>query len=105
MHVKKDDTVVILTGNDRGKRGRILKVYPDKNRVVVEGVRFMKRHTKPSPKNQSGGIVKKEVVINASNVMVICPSCSTPTRVGRKKITEEGRKNTMRSCAKCSEVF
>jgi len=105
MHVRKDDTVVVLTGNDRGKRGRILKVFPNKNRVIVEGVRFMKRHTKPSPKNQSGGIVKKEAAVDASDVMVICPSCSSPTRVGRKKITEEGRTKTMRVCAKCKEVF
>lgn len=105
MHVKKDDTVVILSGNDRGKRGRVLKVFPRKNRVIVEGVSFIKRHTRPSTSNQSGGIIEKEAPINASNVQVICPKCSSPTRIKRKQITEEGRTHYVRACVKCGEVF
>ncbi len=105
MHVKRDDTVLILSGNDRGKRGRVLKVFPDKNRVIVEGVRFIKRHTRPSASNQSGGIIEKEAPIDASNVQVICPKCSLPTRVKHKLITEEGRAHHIRACVKCGEVF
>lgn len=105
MHVKKDDTVLIRTGNDRGKKGRVLKVFPDKNRLIVEGVRFIKRHTRPSPKNQSGGIIQKEAPIHASTVMVICSKCGEPTRVKRREIREEGRQRFTRACVKCGEVF
>jgi len=105
MHVKKDDTVLILSGNGRGKRGRVLKVFPDKNRLIVEGVSFIKRHTRPSPKNQSGGIIEKEAPINASTVMVICSKCGEPTRVKRREIREEGRQHYTRACVKCGEVF
>ena len=105
MHVRKDDTVLILSGNDRGKRGRVLKVFPEKSRIIVEGVRFIKRHTKPSPKNQSGGIIEKEAPLNASNVMVICSKCGEPTRTHRKKLIEEGRSHHTRACVKCGEIF
>ncbi len=105
MHVRKDDTVLILSGNDRGKQGRVLKVFPDKNRIIIEGVRFIKRHTKPSTKNQSGGIVEKEAPINASNVMIVCSKCGEPTRIKRREITEEGHKHHTRACVKCGEVF
>jgi large subunit ribosomal protein L24 len=99
MQVRRDDTVLILSGNDRGKRGRVLKVFPDKNRIIVEGVRFIKRHTKPSAKNQSGG------PIHASNVMVICSKCGEPTRVMRRELKEEGRAHFTRACVRCGEVF
>ncbi|MCX6638977.1 MAG: 50S ribosomal protein L24 [bacterium] len=105
MHVRKEDTVVILSGNDRGKKGRVLKVFPAKDRIIVEGVRFIKKHTKPSQQNQSGGIVTKEAPINVSNVMVICTKCGQPTRVKRREITEENRKRHTRACVKCGEVF
>lgn len=105
MHVRKDDTVLILSGNDRGKRGRVLKVFPDKHQIIIEGVRFIKRHTRPSPKNQSGGIIEKEASIDASNVMIICSKCGEPTRVNRRKITEEGHTRYTRACVKCGEVF
>ncbi|RJP75830.1 MAG: 50S ribosomal protein L24 [Candidatus Zixiibacteriota bacterium] len=105
MHVKKNDTVVILSGNDRGKRGRVLKVFPDKNRVIIEGVRFIKRHTRPNPKNQAGGILEKEAPINASNVMVICSKCGEPARTKHREVTEEGRTRHIRACVRCGEVF
>lgn len=105
MHVKRDDTVLILAGNDRGKRGRVLKVFPEKNRLIVEGVRFIKRHTRPSPKNQSGGIVEKEAPIDASTVMVICSKCGEPTRVKRRPVQEEGHTRHIRACVRCGEVF
>jgi large subunit ribosomal protein L24 len=105
MHVRKDDTVLILSGNDQGKRGRVLKVFPDKDRIIVEGVSFIKRHTRPSPKNQSGGIIEKEAPIHSSNVMVICSKCGEPTRTKRTPLTEEGRTRHTRACVKCGEVF
>ena len=105
MQVRRDDTVLILSGNDRGKRGRVLKVFPDKNRIIVEGVSFIKRHTKPSTKNQSGGIIEKEAPIHASNVMVICSKCGEPTRVMRRELKEEGRAHYTRACVRCGEVF
>jgi large subunit ribosomal protein L24 len=82
--VKKNDIVVVVSGKDRGKRGRVLQVLPAKSRVMVEGVNVVKRHTKPMPqRNIKGGIVEKEAPIHISNVMVIDPSTDKPTRVGR----------------------
>jgi large subunit ribosomal protein L24 len=105
MHVRKDDTVLILAGNERGKRGRVLKVYPNKNSLIVEGVRFIKRHQKPSAKNTTGGIIQKEAPIQASNVMVVCSKCGEPTRTKRREIRDEGKLSHTRACVKCGEVF
>jgi large subunit ribosomal protein L24 len=105
MHVRKEDNVLILSGNDRGKKGRVLKVYPEKDRIIVEGVHMIKRHTKPNQKSTTGGIVQKEAPINVSNVMVVCTKCGQPTRVKRREITEEHRKSHTRACVKCGEVF
>ena len=73
MHIKKEDIVQIISGDDKGKQGRVLKVFPDQNRIIVEGVNFIKRHTRPNQKLPQGGIVEREAPINASNAMVICP--------------------------------
>ena len=105
MHVRKNDTVLILSGNDSGKRGRVLKVFPKKSLVVVEGVRFIKRHTKPSQKLPNGGIIEREAPINASNVMVVDPQTSKPTRVGHKRIVEEGKKRSVRVGKKSGNSF
>ena len=91
MHVIKNDTVKILSGKYRGKTGKVLKVFPKENRVIVEGVNIIKKHTKPSQKNQQGGIIEKEASINVSNVMVIDPKTSEPSRVGYKFL-EDGSK-------------
>jgi len=100
--VRRNDNVVVLTGKDRGKRGRVLKVLPAKNRVVVEGVNFIKRHTKPNPgQNVTGGIVEREAPLHASNVQIVCPECGSPARVGRR-VLEDGRK--VRICRKCEGV-
>ncbi|MBI2834281.1 MAG: 50S ribosomal protein L24 [Acidobacteria bacterium] len=100
--VRRNDTVVVTAGKDRGKRGRVLKVLPEKNRVVIEGVNFIKRHTKPNPGRQiKGGIVEREASLHASNVQVICPECGAPTRLGHR-ILGDGRK--VRTCAKCEGV-
>jgi large subunit ribosomal protein L24 len=100
--VRKNDNVVIITGKDRGKRGRVLKVLPAKNRLVVEGVNIIKRHTKPNPQKQiKGGVVEREAPLHASNVQIVCPECSKATRIG-KKILGDGRK--VRICRKCEGV-
>jgi large subunit ribosomal protein L24 len=105
MHIRKNDTVLILSGNDAGKRGRVLKVYPKKSQVVVEGVRFIKRHTKPTQSLPNGGIIEREAAINASNVMVIDPQTNKPTRVGHKRIEEGGKKRSVRVGKKSGSSF
>jgi large subunit ribosomal protein L24 len=100
--IRKNDNVVITTGKDSGKKGRVLKVLPGKGRVVVEGVNIIKRHTKPNPqRNIKGGIVEREGTVHASNVQLVCPECGKPTRIG-KKILGDGRK--VRICRKCEGV-
>ena len=100
--IRKNDNVLVVAGKDRGKRGRVLKVIPEKNRLIVEGVNLIKRHTKTNPgKNVKGGIVEREASLHASNVQLVCPECSKTTRVGRK-ILADGRK--VRVCRKCEGV-
>jgi large subunit ribosomal protein L24 len=90
--VRKNDEVIVIAGKDRGKRGRVLQVLPERNRVVVEGVNLIKRHTKPNPqRNVKGGIVEREGSIHASNVQPIDPESGKATRVGRK-VLEDGRR-------------
>lgn len=93
LHIKKGDTVMVLTGDsrDRGKTGKVLKVLVDENRAIVEGCRIISKHTKPSAKNPQGGIVKQEAPIHISNLSLIDPKSSKPTRVGIKR-TEDGNK-------------
>jgi large subunit ribosomal protein L24 len=91
-HVRKDDTVLVISGKDRGKRGRVLRVTASKDVALVEGVNMAKRHTKPIPqRNIKGGIVEKESPIHISNLMVIDPDTDKPTKVGRKRL-EDGRR-------------
>ncbi len=100
--IRRNDNVVVITGKDRGKHGRVLKVVPAKNRLIVEGVNIIKRHTKPNPQRQiKGGVIEREAPLHASNVQFVCPECSKPTRIGRK-ILEDGRK--VRVCRKCAGV-
>ena len=100
--IRKNDNVVVVTGKDRGKRGRVLRLVPSKNRLIVEGVNFMKRHTKPNPgQNVKGGVVESEAPPHASNVQIVCPECSAPTRIGRR-LLGDGRK--VRICRKCDGV-
>ena len=107
MRVRKNDQVLVLSGNYQGKKGKVLKVYPEENRIIVEGVNFVKRHTRPSQQNQQGGIVEKEAPINASNVLVICPKCNTPSRMGKETVWDEqrSRHNKVRVCRKCNEMI
>ncbi|MCX6542910.1 MAG: 50S ribosomal protein L24 [Acidobacteria bacterium] len=100
--IRRNDTVIVTAGKDRGKRGRVLKVLPVKNRLVIEGVNFISRHTRPNPsKNIKGGIMKREAPLHASNVQIICPECSARTRIGRRTLGD-GRK--VRICRKCEGV-
>jgi large subunit ribosomal protein L24 len=100
--IRKNDNVLVITGKNRGARGRVLRVDPAKNRLVVEGVNMIKRHTKPNPqRNIKGGVVEREASIHASNVQLVCPECGKQTRVGRK-VLGDGRK--VRICRKCEGV-
>ena len=100
--IRRNDTVVVTTGKDNGKRGRVLRVLPLKNRLIIEGVNMIKRHTRPNPqKNVKGGIVEREASLHASNAQLICPECSKMTRIGRR-VLADGRK--VRICRKCEGV-
>jgi len=88
MKVRKGDMVRVISGNDRGRVGKILKVFPEVDRVIVEGVNLVKRHTRPTPKNRKGGIVEKEGPIHASNVMFMDSRSSTVVRVGHKVLVD-----------------
>jgi large subunit ribosomal protein L24 len=102
MRVAKDDTVVVISGDDKGKTGKVLKVFPGKRRVIVEGINFIKRHTKPRSRMQPGGMVEKEAPVHISNVMVMCPRCGEGARPKRTKLVE-GRR--VRICNKCNEII
>jgi large subunit ribosomal protein L24 len=90
MHVKKGDKVVVISGKDKGKQGTILSAYPKQNRVIVEGINIVKKHSKPSQLNPQGGIISREAAIHVSNVMPLDPKSGKPTRVGYK--IENGKK-------------
>ncbi|HWP17338.1 MAG TPA: 50S ribosomal protein L24 [Xanthobacteraceae bacterium] len=100
--IRKNDNVLVTTGKDRGKKGRVIRVVPEKNRLIVEGVNLIKRHTRPNPaKNIKGGVVQREASLHASNVQLVCPECGAHTRVGHK-VLDDGRK--VRICRKCGGV-
>ena len=100
--LKKNDNVIVISGRDAGKRGRVLRVVPARGRVIVEGVNFIKRHTRPDPRrNVKGGIVQREAPLSASNVQLVCPECGARTRIGRR-ILDDGRH--VRYCVKCKGV-
>ncbi len=100
--VRRNDTVIVIAGKDRGKRGRVLKLLPERNRVVVEGVNLIKRHTRPNPsRNIKGGVVEREASLHASNLQLVCPECGAQTRIGRR-LLGDGRK--VRICRKCEGV-
>jgi len=101
--ILQNDKVMVITGKDKNKIGKVLKVLRKKDKVLVEGINKVKRHVKPNPyRNEPGGIVEKEAPIHISNVALVCESCSKPTRVGFK-ITEDGKK--VRYCKKCNETI
>lgn len=94
MRIKKNDTVRVIAGEDRGKEGKVLKVFPDKGRVIVEKVNLIKRHTRPSKAVPQGGIIEKEAPINETNVMLVCPKTGKPTRIGMEVAADGSRTRT-----------
>ena len=102
FHVKKKDLVMVIAGKDKGKSGKVLSVLSKKNRVIVEKVNFIKRHTRPSAKQRQGGIIEREGPINISNVMLICTKCNKPSRVGKKYLEDDKK---VRVCKKCGEIL
>jgi large subunit ribosomal protein L24 len=107
LKIKKNDNVIVIAGNEKGKTGKVLKVFPKEQRVIVEGVNIVKRHTRPSQKNPQGGIIKKEAPIHISNVMLIDPKTNERTRVGSKIILDEntGKKKIVRVSKKSGEMI
>jgi large subunit ribosomal protein L24 len=103
MNLRKNDTVQVITGKDAGKQGKVLKVLREKNRVIVQGVGFNKKHTRPNPqRNIKGGIAEREAPIHASNVMIVCGECGKRTRIGHKVLADG---NKVRVCRRCEGVL
>lgn len=102
LGIKKNDTMMVITGDEKGKKGRVLAVYPGKDKVLIEGVNMIKKHMKPSKQYSQGGIIDREAPLNRSNAMLVCPKCDKTTKTGNR-ILENGKK--VRSCKKCGEVI
>jgi large subunit ribosomal protein L24 len=102
VHIKKNDTVIVTTGKEKGKSGKVLRVFPEKNKAVVEKVNFIKRHAKPNQQMRQGGIIEKEAPLTLSNLMVLCPKCNKPVRTGKKRLED---KKSVRFCKKCGDVL
>lgn len=102
MHVRKNDIVMVVSGEDSGKRGKVLRAFPSKNRIIVEGVNYIWRHVRRTQKTPAGGRVQKEAPMNASNVLLFCPRCNRGVRVGRQ---EDAKGKTLRVCRSCKEAI
>jgi large subunit ribosomal protein L24 len=100
--VKKNDLVMVIAGKERGKSGRILRIFAKKDRAIVEKINFIKRHQRPTGQQRQGGIIEREAPLDLSNLMLICESCNKPIRVGKKAL-EDGKK--ARCCKKCGEMI
>ena len=100
MKLKKGDTVLVITGKNKGKTGKIEQVFPKINQILVTGVNIIKKHTRPTKKNPHGGIIQINKPISASNVLLLCPRCNKPTRVGIKMLDKSKK---LRICKKCKE--
>lgn len=104
LHVKTGDTVVILSGKDKGKKGKVLQVSPKENKVIVEGLNLVTKHVKPRKAGEKGGIVQAEGAMYASKVMAVCPKCGKPTRLGHKTLAD-GTKTRVCKNTGCGETF
>ena len=102
MRLKKGDLVTVLTGKERGKKGKILKVFPEDNRVIIEGLNFVKVYTRPSQQNPKGGIAQVEGRLHYSNIQLVCPRCSKLTRIGYQSLADGSKQ---RICKKCNEII
>jgi len=100
--LRKDDTVMVIAGKERGKTGKVLRVLPERNRVLIERINLVKRHTKPRGVQQPGGIVEREASVHVSNVVPICGRCNKPARIGHRRL-EDGR--AVRVCRRCHELL
>jgi large subunit ribosomal protein L24 len=111
MRIKKGDTVVVRRGKDRGspdklKTGKVLHVFPESNRLIVEGVNIISRHSRPTQRNPKGGVVKKEAPVSRANVALYCKTCSAPSKVSYKVLIEsDGSRKKIRLCRRCGEVI
>ena len=101
MHVKTNDQVVVISGKDKGAKGKVTAAFPKTNRVVVEGVNVATKHQKPRNAMTPGGIIKKELPIDASNVMIVCPKCGKAARIAHKVNVVDGKRKMIRVCKKC----
>lgn len=101
MRIRRGDRVVVLSGKDKGKKGKIIQALPQQERVKVEGVNMIKKHAKPTQKIPQGGIREMEAALPVSRVMLLCPACNKPTRIA-KKLSVDGRR--VRTCKKCGEA-
>lgn len=102
MSFKKGDYVLVISGDDKGKKGKIVGIFPKKMQVIVESVNFLKKHTKPTQKVPQGGVIKQEGALHISNIKLICNKCNKPTTVKREKVKEGKR---VRVCKKCKEII
>ncbi len=102
MKIRKNDTVLVITGKDKGKKGKVRSAYPKKERILVEGINFIKRHVRATGQVRQAGIIEREATIQVSNVMLLCNKCNHPTRVGFHTL-EDGRR--VRICRSCGEVI
>ena len=101
MKIRKNDTVLVITGKDRGKKGKVRFAYPKDNNLLVEGINMVKRHTKPAGEGKPGGIIEREAPIAVSNVMLFCGKCNHPSRIGYR-VLKDGKR--VRVCSACQEV-
>jgi len=102
MKIHKDDNVLVITGKNKGKKGKVRFVFPDQNRVLIEGINMIKTHSRAKAQVRQAGLIEREAPINLANVMIICKSCNKPARIGFKRL-EDGRK--VRICRNCQEVI
>jgi large subunit ribosomal protein L24 len=102
VQIRKNDSVMVIAGKERGKTGKILRVVHDKDAVIIERLNLVKRHTRPRGPQQPGGIVEKEAAIHVSNVMIMCDKCNAPVRIGRKSLADG---NKIRICRRCGEAL
>ena len=102
MQIRKNDSVMVITGKERGKTGKVLRVLPDKDAIIIERINLVKRHSKPRGPQQPGGIVEKEASIHVSNLMIMCDKCNAPVRMGTKMLSD-GKK--IRICRRCGEAL
>ncbi len=102
MHIRKDDTVFVNTGKDKGKTGKVIKIFTGEKKALVQGINFLKKHQRRTQQDQQGGIIQKEMPIHISNLLLVCPKCNKPTR---SKVNILGDGSKLRSCVKCKDTI